>query len=88
MKGSPLFGKRPVAIQCEVCAIYGEGQMSHRTVCRLVAKFRTGQLQLKDAACTGCRATFMSKDNIEKICNKLKKDAKFTVRLLAQMTNL
>ena len=62
--------------------------MSHRTVCRLVAKFSTGQQQLKDAARPGCPATTTTKVNIEKIRNILKTDTRFTVRQLAQMTNL
>ena len=62
--------------------------MSHRTVCRWVAKLRAGQQQLKDAA-RQCRpATTTSKGNIEKIRHILKTDARFTVRQMAQMTNL
>ena len=60
---------------CEVCDIYGEGQLSHRTVCRRVAKFSAGQQQLKDAACPGRPATTTTNGNIEKIQNMLKTDA-------------
>ena len=35
--GRSLHGIKAVDIHCEVCDIYGEGQMSHRTVCRWVA---------------------------------------------------
>ena len=42
-----------VDIHLEVCDIYGEGQMSHRTVCRWVSKLSAGQQQLKDAARPG-----------------------------------
>ena len=41
--------------------------MSHRTVCRWVAKFSAGQQQLKDVARQGRPATTMTKGNIEKI---------------------
>ena len=62
--------------------------MSHRTVCRRVAKFSAWQQQLKDAARTGRPATTTTKGNIEKIRNILKTDARFTVRQLARTKNL
>ena len=40
--------------------------MSHRTVCRWVAKFSAGQQQLKDTARPGRPATNTTKGNIEK----------------------
>ena len=76
IKGRPLLGMKAVDIHCEVCDIYGEGQMSHRTNCRWVAKFSAGQQQLK-----GRPATTTTKGNIEKIRNILKIDARFTVRI-------
>ena len=72
----------------EVCDIYGEGQLSHRTVCRWVAKSSAGKQQLIDDACPGRPATTTTNGNIEKIQNILKTDARFTVRQLARMTNL
>ena len=42
-KGRSLLGIRAVDIHREVCDIYGEDQMSHRTVCRWVAKLSAGQ---------------------------------------------
>ena len=62
--------------------------MSHRTVCRWLAKFSAGQQQLKDATRQGRPVTTTTKGNIEKICDILKTDARFTVRQLARMTNL
>ena len=88
IKGRSLLGIKDVDIHREVCDIYGDGQMSHRTVCRWVAKIRAGQQQLKDAARPGRPATTTTKGNIEKIRNILKTDARFTVRQLARMTNL
>ena len=41
-------------------------QMSHRTVCRWVAKLSAGQQQLKDAARTGLTAKTTTKGYIEK----------------------
>ena len=46
--------------------------MSHRTVCRWVAKFSAGQQQLKDAARQGCPATTTTKGKKEKNQNILK----------------
>ena len=87
IKSRSLLGTRPVGNHREVCSIYGEGQMSHRTTYnRGVAKLRTGQRQLKDAY-TGRPATTTSKGNIEKIRNMRKKDVRFTIRQLAGMTN-
>ena len=48
IKGRSLHGIKAVDIHRKVCDIYGEGQMSHRTVCRWVAQFSAGQQQLKD----------------------------------------
>ncbi len=48
-----LLGLRSKDIHQEVCAIYGDGQMSFSTICRWVAKFKYGQQQLKDAARPG-----------------------------------
>ena len=80
IKGRSLLGIKAVGIHCEVCDICGEGQMSHRTVCRWVANFSAGQQQLKDAAHRGRPAKTTIKGNIEKIQNILKTDARFTVR--------
>ena len=55
--------------------------MSHRTVCRWVAKFSAGQQQLKDVARQGRPATKTTKGHIEN-------DSPFTVRQLGRMTNL
>ena len=44
----------------------GGGAMSHRTVCRCVAKFSAGQQQLKDVARPGRPATKTTKGSIEK----------------------
>ena len=50
VKARSLLGLKPVDIHREVCDIYGEGQISHRSVCRWVAKFKAGKQDLKDAA--------------------------------------
>ena len=87
-KGRSLLGIKAVDVHREVCYIYGEGQMSHRTVCRWVAKFSAGQLPLKDAARPDRPATTTTRGNIEKIIDILKTDARFTVKQLVRMTNL
>ena len=38
IKGRSLLGIKAVDIHREVCDIYGEGQMSYRTVCRCIGK--------------------------------------------------
>ena len=48
------LGLKPVDIHREVCETYGEGQMSHKPVCRWVVKFKACQQDLKDVACS-CR---------------------------------
>ena len=50
IKARSLLGLKPLDIHREVCDIYVEGQMSHRSVCRWVAKFKAGQQDLKHAA--------------------------------------
>ena len=89
IKGRSLLGIKAVDIHREVCDIYGEGQMSHRTVCRWVVKFSAGQQQLKYASRPVRPATTTTKGDIEKKPrNILKTDARFTVRQLARMKNL
>ena len=67
IKGMSLLGIKAVDIHREVCGIYGEGQMSHRTVCRWVAKFSAWQQQLKNVARQGRPATTTTKGNKEEI---------------------
>ena len=43
IKVRSLLCLKPVDIHREVCDNYGEGQMSDRSVCRCVAKFKAGQ---------------------------------------------
>ena len=86
IKARSLLSVKPVDIHCEVCYIYGEGQMSHRSVCRWVAKFKACQQDLNDAARSG-RPTTTTKSNIRKMSNLLNKIAQYTVRDLAHLMN-
>lgn len=52
-----LLGIRPVDIHHEVCDIYGNGQMSHKSVCR----------HLRDAAPQGRPATVTANNTVVKI---------------------
>jgi len=47
--------------------------MSYMTICRWVARFKSGHQQLKDAARKGRPATTTTKHNIERIRQILKK---------------
>ena len=69
-----LLGLKPVHIHREVCDIYREGQMSHRSVCRWVAKFKAGRPQ-----------TTTTKSNIKKFTELLNQDVRYTVRDLARL---
>ena len=62
--------------------------MSFSTICRWVAKFQSGQQQLKDAARPGRPVTSTTPKNVEKIRELLKTDARLTVRQLSRMTGL
>ena len=75
IKAKSLLGLKPVDIPCEVCDIYGEGKMSHRSVCRWGAKFKAAQQDLKDAAHSGRPPTTITKSNIKKITDLLNQDA-------------
>ena len=66
IRGRSLLGLKLKDIHQEVCNIYGDGQMSFSTICRWVAKFQSGQQQLKDAACPGRPVTSMTPKNVEK----------------------
>ena len=83
-----LLGLKPVEIHCDVCDIYGGGQMSHRSVCRWEAKFKAGQQDLKDSARSGRPpTTTATKSNIKKITDLLNQNARYTVRALARLAN-
>jgi len=73
IKGRSLLGLKPVDIHCEICDIYGQGQMSYMTICRWVARFKSGHQQLKDAAHTGRPATTTTIHNIKIIRHSWKK---------------
>lgn len=88
IKGRSLLGLQAKDIHREVCDIYGEGQMSRSTVFRWVAKFKSGEQQLEDAARSGRPKTSVTKKNIGKISNLINADARYTVRQLARMTSL
>lgn len=62
--------------------------MSHRSVCRWVAKFIISNEHLKDADRQGRPATVTTKHYIVEIHQILQKDVRYIVRQLAQMTNL
>lgn len=88
IKGRSLLGLQAKDIHREVCDIYGEGQMSRSTVFRWVAKFKSGEQQLEDAARSGRPKTSVTKKNIGKIRNLINTDARYTVRQLARLTSL
>ena len=87
IKARPLLGLKPVDIYHEVRDINGEGQMSHRLVCRWVAKLKAGQQDLKDAARSRRPLTSTTKNNIKKITDLLNQDARYTVKDLARLAN-
>ena len=62
--------------------------MSFSTVYRLFTKFGSSQESVKDAPHSGRPRYAVTKSNINKITSITEKDACFTVRHLAQMTNL
>ena len=47
IKARSLLGLKPLDIHSEVCDIYREGQMPHRSVCRWVGKFKSASRILK-----------------------------------------
>ena len=61
IKARPLLAFKLVDIHREACDIYGEGQMSHRSVCRWNANFKAGQQHLKHAARLGRPQTTTTK---------------------------
>ena len=75
IKARSVLSLKPVDIHREVCDIYEEGQMSNRSGCRWVAKFKTSQQDLKDATPSGRPPTTTTKSNIKKITNLLNQDA-------------
>ena len=62
--------------------------MSFSTVYRLFTKFKSGQESIKDAPYTGRPRSAVTKYNVAKIKSIIEKDARYTVRQLAHMTNL
>ena len=76
------------SIHDEICVVYGDKQMSFCTVYRLFTKFSSSQELVKDAPYSGRPRSAVTKSNISKIKSVIEKDAHFTVRQLAQLTNL
>ena len=88
IKARSILGFKPVDIHREVCDISGEGQMSHRSVCRWVAKFKAGQQDLEGASRSSRPPpTTTTKSNIKKITDLLNQDDRYTLRDLAQLAN-
>ena len=48
IKAKSLLGLKPVDIHREVCDISGEGQISYKSVCWWIAKFKAGVTQRND----------------------------------------
>ena len=71
IKARSLLCLKPVDIHCEVCDIYGEGQMSQRSVCRWVVKFKVAQQDLTDAARTARPPQLPQKVTLRKLPNYL-----------------
>ena len=67
IKARSLLCLERADIHHEVCDIRGEGQMSHRSVCMWVAKFKAGQQDLKDAARSGRPPTTTTKVTLRKL---------------------
>ena len=67
-KARSQLSLKPVDIHREVCDLYGEGQMSQRSVCRWLAtcKFKAGHQDFKDAAHSCHLLTTTTKSNIKK----------------------
>ena len=61
--------------------------MSHRPVCRWVAKSKAGKQDLKDTARAGRPPTTTTKSNIRKITHLLNQDTRYTVWDLARLAN-
>ena len=87
IKARSLLGLKPVDIHREVSGIYGEGQMSYRSVCRWVAKFKADQQDLKVAAHSGRPPTTSTKSKVKKITDLLNQDDRYTVKDLARLAN-
>ena len=68
---------------CQVCGIYGEGQMSHRSVFKWVSKFTANRILFR----LGRPPTTTTKSNILKITDLLNQDARYTVRDLERLAN-
>ena len=83
IKAGSLLCLNPVDIHHEVCGIYGEGQMSHRSICRWVANFTAGQQDLKNAALFKASSNNYYKSNIKKIADLFNQDARYTERDIA-----
>ena len=64
IKARSIPGIKQVDIHREVCSIYGERQISHRSVCMWVAMLKAGLKSLKDAARSGHPPSTTTKGNI------------------------
>ena len=71
----------------EICVVCGDKQMLFSTVYRWFTKFSSNQESVKDAPYSERTRSAVTKSNINNIKSIIEKDARFTVRQLAQMTN-
>ena len=87
IKAGSQIGLKPEDIHLEVCDIYREGQISHRSVCKWEAKLKAGQQDLKNAALSGLPPTTTSKSNIKKITDLPNQDAQLSIMDIAELAN-
>ena len=72
----------------EICVVYGDKQILFSTVYRWFTKFSSSPESVQDAPYSGRPRSAVTISIITKIKSIIEKDAHFTVRQLAQMTNL
>lgn len=91
LKLGPIFKVGPNLVlnrRYSSCDIYGNGKMSHRSVCRWAAEFKIGYKHPKDVARTDCPATVTTNNNTVKTHQILQNLARCTMRQLARITIL
>jgi transposase len=78
----------PNSIFNEICQVYGDNEVSYRLVRNWIAKFNSGLDSIQDVSRSGRRPTAVTPNNISKISNILKSDARYTSPEIAQMTGI
>ena len=88
MKACAKLGKSPKETFSEMQEVYGDQNLSYRSVSRWLRKFKSGVKDISDKAHSGRPKTACTKENISKIKKLVNDDGRLTVIQIAKVVGL